>query len=100
MPAGGVGKHLASRSSLGHLCPERRCQFSLFPGIQMEAATFHLFPPPVLVLAGDNYAPPPPRQCFVASVLEGWGTRNELVLGKFKASCHRLLHEGFLKQVL
>lgn len=63
----------------------------------METATFRLPPPQVLVPGGDDYAH---RQCFVASVLEGWGARKELVLGIFKASCKMLPLKQPLKQVL
>lgn len=58
VPAGGVGKHLASGPSLGPLCSELRCQFSLFLENQMEHFTCPH--PQVLVLGGDDYAPPPP----------------------------------------
>lgn len=55
VPAGGVGKHLASWPS-----PERRCQFSLPLENQMEAATFHLPPPPSLGARWGGLCPPPP----------------------------------------
>lgn len=90
VPGVGWRNHLASGPSLGHLCPERRCEFSLFLRNQMETITFRLPPPQVLVPGGDDYAH---RQCFVASVLEGWGARKELVLGIFKASCKMLPHK-------
>lgn len=59
VPAGGVGKHLAAGPSLGPLCHERRCQFSLFLENQTEQH-FTCPHPQVLVLGGDDYAPPLP----------------------------------------